>query len=86
MAMRAPLNCMSPYCATGPVLGPAMPILMLSAASVWQDRPARIMALSRRVVVLLIRLMGVPLLWVTIHKVLQVIQRSQGAVRAGSGL
>src|SRR5690554_470288 len=32
MAMREPENCMSPYWATGPVMGPAIPILISAAA------------------------------------------------------
>src|SRR5690606_14700732 len=44
MAIFAPLNCMSPYWATGPVLGPAMPILMVSAANEWLATPARTIA------------------------------------------
>src|SRR5690606_16595094 len=40
MAILAPLNCMSPYWATAPVFGPAMPILMVSAANEWLATPA----------------------------------------------
>src|SRR5690554_2935469 len=32
MAMRAPENCISPYWATGPVIGPAIPILISAVA------------------------------------------------------
>src|SRR5690554_1455522 len=32
IAMRAPENCMSPYWATGPVIGPAIPIWISAAA------------------------------------------------------
>src|SRR5690554_4706517 len=32
MAMRAPENCISPYWATGPVIGPAIPIRISAAA------------------------------------------------------
>src|SRR5471030_3414869 len=44
IACLAPMNCMSPYCVTGPVFGPAMPILMVSAANEWPATPARTIA------------------------------------------
>src|SRR5690606_15381188 len=44
MAICAPMNCMSPYCATGPVTGPARAMRTVSAASVEVAAPVKAMA------------------------------------------